>query len=90
MGVKIRRSLNISWQIYDDSVYIYDERNEFVSKLEDAGLLFWNCLDNSENYDEILAEIAVFYNKNTDDIKDLLEEFVDELVEVGFIERIVI
>lgn len=84
MTVKIKRS--ISWQKYDDTVYIMDESTETIHKLEKAGAVLWDIILQKSDVDEIIEDLFRIYDVTKDELTSQINAFLDELNRLNIVE----
>ncbi|GAB6190212.1 hypothetical protein JCM30566_19550 [Marinitoga arctica] len=87
LNKKIKISKWISWQIYDDCVYIIDERTEFIFSLEGTASYFWEYLINFKTINLVLKNLKEKFDYiSSEDIKDDLIVFIKVLTNQEIIE----
>jgi hypothetical protein len=82
----LKPSARVSWQTYENKVYILDETDETMMLLEDAGFQFWTIMLSTPQYDELLLKLKSLYILGSEKIADSLKIFVGELVKYNIIE----
>jgi len=65
----------ISWQIYDNCVYIIDERTEYIFLLDDIAYEFWIYLIKCETIKKSLINLKNKFNFVSD--KFIQKDFID-------------
>lgn len=84
--MKISISKNISWQIYDNIVYILDERTDTMSILENEGFFFWKFMLENGDINYIIKNIVAIYNISEKQARKDITSFIIELREEGLVE----
>ncbi len=84
--MQLSYSLNLSWQIVDDILYIVDERDLSTYTLEEVGKDFWLLIGRFHDFEEILKALLQDYEGVDEKIlrKDVTS-LLDLLIEQGFI-----
>lgn len=82
----IKPSKNISWQIYDNAVYILDERSEHMRKIDEAGMYFWQIIKDGATFEEVLLKLLEIYAVTRQDLETSLQQFIRELQEYEMVE----
>ncbi|BBE31174.1 hypothetical protein OSSY52_13150 [Tepiditoga spiralis] len=78
---EIKISKWISWQNYDDFVYIIDERTKFNILLEGVAVYFWKYLVILKSVPKLLETLKnKFYSTSSDTISKDLKKFINDLV----------
>lgn len=84
--MKIKPARHISWQTYENAVFILDERTETLRKLEGAAYPFWQLLMQTNEKKDIAFQLAELYNVPNEIIDNDLDSFIDELRKCEIIE----
>lgn len=84
--MRFKISKNISWQIYEEAVYILDERTDTMNKLEDAGYWFWKYMQQNPEREYISVQLAKVYTIPRSEIEKDMDSFIEELQQEGYIE----
>lgn len=84
--MQIKPSKNISWQIYDNAVYILDERSEHMRKIDKAGVYFWQIIKDAPTFDEVMLRLLEIYAVPSQDLEVSLLLFIQELQEYEIVE----
>lgn len=84
--MKIRPSARVSWQIYENKVYILDETDETMTLLDNAGFQFWIIMLTTPRYSDVLLKLKSVFIFESERMVEELKSFVDELVKNGIIE----
>ncbi len=85
--MKVVISKNISWQIYDNVVYILDERTDTMCKLENEGFFFWKFMLENGDDKYIAKMMASIYDISEEQALEDVKNFVVELREEGMLEE---
>lgn len=84
--MKIKKTKHISWQIYNNVVYIFDERKDATCKLEGAACEFWKKIMENKEMDVIAEELAQYYKVEKNIIVNDAKKFLCDLCELEVIE----
>jgi hypothetical protein len=79
----------VAWQIYDNILYIFDDKNRETYTLDGTGLLVWKYIAAGLTYDEILKAVSENYIIEVELIKQDIDDFIDELKNSNLIEVMV-
>lgn len=83
----IQHTLNISWQCYDDIVYITDERMHYIYTLDETSALFWNGIISGLPKDEICKQVVKKYTGvSYTEVEDDFSTFIHTLKRMEFLE----
>lgn len=69
----------VAWQIYDNIVYIFDDKNRTTYTLDGTGLLIWKCIAAGYTLTDIFKTVAEAYMIDVELIKEDVVEFIEEL-----------
>ena len=76
----------VAWQIYDDILYIFDDKNRETYTLDGTGLLIWKCIASGYTYEEIFKTVADAYVMDVELIRENVVEFIEELKNCDLLE----
>lgn len=85
--MRIGLAKHISWQKYNNVVYILDERTELVRKLEGVGAALWDIIIGGHEYDDILTNLLSMISAQRADVDSALRSFLGELLAYGIVEE---
>ena len=77
--MRIEQRKSISWQTYLNSVFILDEQTGTMRKLDDAGCVFWNALQQFSDVDSIIQYILNVYPISREELEPTFFSFVADL-----------
>lgn len=84
--MEIKPSKYVSWQKYEEEIYVMDERTETICVLKEAGYTFWNIMIDCRKLENIVKKMAHLYCCSSEDLKEMLCNYIDELKEQEIIE----
>lgn len=82
---KIHYSENISWTLFDNEVFVFNEITNELSLLKGIIKDFWMLLSKTNDFDEITTILAKEYSKNADIINVKLLKKISELANKNLI-----
>ena len=78
----------VAWQIYDNVVYIFDDKNRETYTLDGTGLLIWKCIAAGYALNKILKAVAEAYLVDVKLVEQDVVEFIEELKSCDLLEVI--
>lgn len=84
--MKVTISKNVSWQIYDNAVYILDERTDTMCMLEDESFFFWKFMLEDGECGYIAKNMAALYDISEKQALEDVIDFISELDGEGMVE----
>lgn len=80
----MRIASNISWQMLEDNVYVINEIDNTIIKLENSAALIWKLLLESEKVDCLADKVSKRYNINREDAESDIIDFTEALIVKGY------
>lgn len=73
-------SCGIAWQQIDSTIYISNEKNGEDYILENVSALFWKAIGEQKSIQVILEEISAIYAVEQSELREDIQQLVDDLV----------
>jgi len=80
---------NIAWQIApsNDYVYILDIRSEEFYKFDGSAMVIWNTIIETGMKKDCIDNLCKIYSISSDEATDDVEDFLCQLIDLGFIRK---
>lgn len=75
----------ISWQLIGECIYIFNEHNKTVIKLEDISTIIWKNLIYNKTPDEIAQIITKEYEVEQEEVIGDINEFIRDSIKNGIL-----
>jgi|GEM_PF-5723937 len=70
-----KTTFNISWQCYNNTVYIIDERSQYLYSFSGVGKIFWDAVLSNLSYPSICKKVLENYTNSTPE--EIKNDFCD-------------
>ena len=78
---------NVSWQKLVDTIFVINEENDSIIKLEDTASLIWMKVSKGYNINQIATEILKEYDVEFEQAQKDVAEFIEYLIAAHFMEK---
>lgn len=85
LGRTFVASNSIHWMESDEEVILADLKNETIFALDDVALRVWNGLIRGKSVGEIVRVVVDEYDAPEERIRNDIERFVEQLVDMGWL-----
>ena len=82
-----KASEDVVWKKNNEKIILFNARSGKLFELSETAACIWELCDGKNTEDNIVSILAKEFNKEDDDIREDITEFLEEMYKKGFLNK---